>query len=210
MQAGLDKDVIDNGQNGADEAATTIAADKESTPPSPVTNTAKTPVAAVQGDLERHTTIENTSTTAPSPPDASYTLLETSANSISEPHSARAVMQHDSIDSKGQQRELSAVDAPKLIMDESSASSVEQEASSKAIPVPPLPPMNGHSYPAPSGSYIEQEWALKPLQYPPFAQYPSELKILVQDANGPCSFLALCNILIVHCLLTTQGLQDHS
>lgn len=43
----------------------------------------------------------------------------------------------------------------------------------------------------------EQEWPLKSILWPPFAQYPQEVKILMQDVNGPCSFLALCNVLLV-------------
>jgi hypothetical protein len=43
----------------------------------------------------------------------------------------------------------------------------------------------------------EQQWPLKSIYFPPFSETPSEVKILVQDQNGPCSFLALCNILLV-------------
>lgn len=43
----------------------------------------------------------------------------------------------------------------------------------------------------------EQEWPLKSILWPPFAENPREVKILMQDVNGPCSFLALCNVLLV-------------
>lgn len=48
-----------------------------------------------------------------------------------------------------------------------------------------------------AGLQTEVSWSLKPVSFPPLAEFPSELRVLVQDANGPCSFLALCNILIV-------------
>jgi len=48
----------------------------------------------------------------------------------------------------------------------------------------------------------DQEWPLKSIYFPPFSETPSEVKILMQDQNGPCSFLALCNILLVgFCLI---------
>lgn len=43
----------------------------------------------------------------------------------------------------------------------------------------------------------EASWALKAIRHPPLAKYPSEYRILIQDANGPCSFISLVNILLV-------------
>lgn len=48
-----------------------------------------------------------------------------------------------------------------------------------------------------TSSTNEQEWPLKSMYWPPFAEYPRQVKILMQDLNGPCSFLALCNVLLV-------------
>ena len=46
-------------------------------------------------------------------------------------------------------------------------------------------------------SKAPQSWPLKTISWPPFSQNPRQVKILIQDVNGPCSFLALCNILLV-------------
>lgn len=46
----------------------------------------------------------------------------------------------------------------------------------------------------------EQEWPLKTILWPPFVDHPREVQILMQDVNGPCSFLALCNVLLVGCM----------
>lgn len=48
-----------------------------------------------------------------------------------------------------------------------------------------------------TSSSNEQEWPLKTILWPPFVDHPREVQILMQDVNGPCSFLALCNVLLV-------------
>ena len=53
---------------------------------------------------------------------------------------------------------------------------------------------------------IDQEWPLKSILWPPFSNDPTEVKILTQEANGPCSFLALCNVLLV----SRTTLQDRN
>lgn len=47
----------------------------------------------------------------------------------------------------------------------------------------------------------DQEWPLKSIYFPPFSETPTEVRILIQDQNGPCSFLALCNVLLVRLTL---------
>lgn len=62
-------------------------------------------------------------------------------------------------------------------------------------PVRPLPDHSSHMY--------AQEWPLKSIRWPPFSDRQTEVKILIQDANGPCSFLSIVNILLVGCY--TEG-----
>lgn len=50
----------------------------------------------------------------------------------------------------------------------------------------------------------EQEWPLKLIHWPPFTEYPRQVKILMQDLNGPCSFIALCNVLLVSLFLVPR------
>jgi len=66
-------------------------------------------------------------------------------------------------------------------------SSGDQEGLSQ----PPLPEERVEEQPK------DQEWPLKTVIWPPFSNAPREVKILMQDLNGPCSFLALCNVLLV-------------
>ena len=55
----------------------------------------------------------------------------------------------------------------------------------------------------------EQEWPLKSILWPAFAQHPQEVQILMQDVNGPCSFLALCNVLLVSSVYSSCDVYDY-
>ncbi|KAM0786378.1 hypothetical protein ACM66B_001846 [Microbotryomycetes sp. NB124-2] len=76
------------------------------------------------------------------------------------------------------------------------------EAASFHTPIASPPP------PPPPQSEAEEEWPLKQIAWPPLPPPPSDshgettaieqfVKIVCQNANGPCSLIALCNILIL-------------
>lgn len=72
----------------------------------------------------------------------------------------------------------------------------QQETPSEGLP-PSATSMPARGNPHQETQEDDQEWPLKTVTWPPFSKAPREVKILMQDLNGPCSFLALCNVLLV-------------
>ena len=52
---------------------------------------------------------------------------------------------------------------------------------------------------------IDQEWPLKRIAWPPFVDYPRDVQILCQSENGPCSLIALINVLSVRLTRPAQA-----
>ncbi|KAK4050307.1 hypothetical protein OIV83_003628 [Microbotryomycetes sp. JL201] len=71
----------------------------------------------------------------------------------------------------------------------------------------------------PQPAEVEEEWPLKQIAWPPLPPPPSDsqgqtsaiepfVKIVCQNANGPCSLIALCNILILRGDMVIEQSRD--
>ncbi|EGG12378.1 uncharacterized protein MELLADRAFT_115056 [Melampsora larici-populina 98AG31] len=83
------------------------------------------------------------------------------------------------------------------------------------LPTPSTPSRNNQAC-APSTSspnQTDERWLIKKILWPPFppsGSNPKSISIIMQNTNGPCSLLAVCNILLLQGSIVLPGPPDRT